>query len=460
MGDIGCFSTYVAHLLVTGVGGLNTTNNTEYAIGLRSLINHGRDSIYLSIDDDDNKTREELKILTARRFSFVSFGHSFRATELEAALGVAQLDERETIITKRRANAQWLTRMLEPYTDRIQLPTIRPECEHSVMMYPIVVRDHSKTELVDYLEEHGVETRDMLPLINQPVYQRHFQIKESDYPVAQWVNQSRFYIGCHQDLSETDLTYIAELFARFWKPRIHPEPRRHALLVILVEEYSSEVEHELEALPVELFDSVIGLLDDRANALKEVFGKFNIATHRLINQNAFHTLNSLDLVYKHTVIFPAGGSYEARDIAKLLFSLENDVDMVVTSRFLTGDQRYDREYRLRYRSLGNRIFSLMANLLYYGNLTDTVCKFRAVKQHVIERAVSPFSNSVAFLYQLSVQSMKEKWRVTEIPTTERVHPSTTTLWQVWSSVIPMGWILFREWFGSQAKREKRRKESA
>src|SRR3712207_6174410 len=51
-GDVACFSTYVAHFLVTGVGGLGTTNDGELAVAMRSLINHGRDSIYLSIDDD------------------------------------------------------------------------------------------------------------------------------------------------------------------------------------------------------------------------------------------------------------------------------------------------------------------------------------------------------------------------------------------------------------------------
>jgi len=58
-GDIGCFSTYVAHILTTGVGELCTTNDPELAVILRSLMNHGRDSIYISIDDDKNKSDDE-----------------------------------------------------------------------------------------------------------------------------------------------------------------------------------------------------------------------------------------------------------------------------------------------------------------------------------------------------------------------------------------------------------------
>ena len=76
LANIGCFSTYVAHLLVTGVGGINTTNEPDYAVKIRSLLNHGRDSIYLSIDDDGGKSNEELRAIIERRFRFVSIGHS------------------------------------------------------------------------------------------------------------------------------------------------------------------------------------------------------------------------------------------------------------------------------------------------------------------------------------------------------------------------------------------------
>ena len=68
LGDIGCFSTYMAHLLVTGVGGINTTNDPEYAVCLRSLINLGRDPAYLSIDDDDRVSADALESVVARRF--------------------------------------------------------------------------------------------------------------------------------------------------------------------------------------------------------------------------------------------------------------------------------------------------------------------------------------------------------------------------------------------------------
>ena len=216
LGDIGCFSTYIAHLLTTGVGGLNTTNNPQYAITMRSLMNHGRDSIYISIDDDNNATADTMKEIIARRFAFVSIGHSFRVTEMEGALGRAQLEDKDRIITTRQKNAAYLTQKLQSLTEHIQLPKIRPETDHVFMMYPIVLKNEPKKQLVQYLEQYGIETRDMLPLICQPIYVKMFNIKLGDYPVADWINMNGFYVGCHQELTHDDLDHIVTVLEAYF----------------------------------------------------------------------------------------------------------------------------------------------------------------------------------------------------------------------------------------------------
>lgn len=217
LGDIGCFSTYIAHLITTGVGGINTTNNADYAVMLRSLMNHGRDSIYISIDDSKGKSKKELREVIARRFKFINLGHSFRVTEMEAALGLAQLETWQTMIRKRRENAKYLINGLRKFDDKLQLPEIRKNCEHSFMMFPIVLKKEKKQRIVNYLERRGIETREMLPLINQPIYQRLFRINIDDYPVADWINNNGFYIGCHQDVSQGDMDYIIKAFNDFFK---------------------------------------------------------------------------------------------------------------------------------------------------------------------------------------------------------------------------------------------------
>lgn len=219
LGDIGCFSTYMAHYLVTGVGGLATTSSADLYVRLRSLMNHGRDSIYLSIDDDDQARGRRLHEIVAKRFKFVSPGHSFRCTELEAALGLAQLEEKDEIVRRRLAVAARLSAGLSRFADRLQLPWTPPGREHTFMLYGVVLRGRDKAPLVNFLEDRGVETRELLPLINQPVYRALYGELERRYPVARELNRSAFYVGCHQHMSGADADYVVEQFAAFFRRR-------------------------------------------------------------------------------------------------------------------------------------------------------------------------------------------------------------------------------------------------
>jgi perosamine synthetase len=216
-GDVGCFSTYIAHFLVTGVGGLATTSDPELAILMRSFMNHGRDSIYLDIDADKGLSEEKLELVVAKRFSFVRPGHSMRATELEAAIGVAQFEGREDNINSRREIASYYTKNLSSLAEHLQLPHVPADREHNFMMYPIVLRNETKTQLVNFLEKNNVETREMVPLTNQPVYKRMFGDDfENRYTVAKWINQNGFYIGCHPYLKKNEIKYIVELIKEYF----------------------------------------------------------------------------------------------------------------------------------------------------------------------------------------------------------------------------------------------------
>jgi dTDP-4-amino-4,6-dideoxygalactose transaminase len=216
-GDIACFSTYIAHILTTGVGGFAITNNDEIAIFLKSLMNHGRDSIYLKMDDDKGKKGADLFEMVSRRFKFIHLGHSFRTTELEAAIGLGQLDRIKKIISQRKKNAEYLIKNLKDLEDYIQLPHIPNNRDHVFMMFPIVLNGQKKKDIVNFLEENLIETRDMLPLLNQPIYKKEFGEIEDNYPVARLIDQSGFYIGCHQYLKETELKYIIEKFYEYFE---------------------------------------------------------------------------------------------------------------------------------------------------------------------------------------------------------------------------------------------------
>ncbi|PJE63523.1 hypothetical protein COU89_02845 [Candidatus Roizmanbacteria bacterium CG10_big_fil_rev_8_21_14_0_10_45_7] len=212
-GDVACFSMYTAHLVTTGVGGVATTNNHKLALLMKSLCNHGRDSVYLSIDDDADTSAQSFSFVLKNRFKFRHIGYSYRVTELEAALGLSQLETYADIIVPRQRNAAYLTKRLHNLEPFFQLPSHREGSEHVYMVYPLVIRDAriKRDDLLLFLEKRGIETRYLLPLINQPVY-RFLKINPKDYPVSTNLNHHGFYIGCHQKLSKQDLDYVITAF--------------------------------------------------------------------------------------------------------------------------------------------------------------------------------------------------------------------------------------------------------
>ncbi len=218
-GDVACFSTYVAHLVNTGVGGVCITDDDEILTILRSLMNHGRDPLYTRIDDDRGAEGDELDAITRSRFSFVRLGHSFRCTEMEAALGLAELEQWEPAMVARRRNAQTFLDGFADLEDWLQLPYPRPDSEHGYMFFPIVVRPPavSRDALVGYLEAHGIETRPLLPLINQPLYRRLYGSLDADNPVAAYLNEAAFYIGCHQYLTDGEIAHVIDVVHQFFE---------------------------------------------------------------------------------------------------------------------------------------------------------------------------------------------------------------------------------------------------
>jgi len=217
-GDVGCFSTYVAHVITTGVGGLCTTNDPDLIVILKSLMNHGRDSIYIRIDDDKDKSGQDLFLVADRRFSFVRLGHSFRATEMEAALGIAQFEERQTMNARRQEIVARYNDALSNLEDHLQLPRPRSGSEHCYMFYPLAITNPKvrRDELIAFLENRAIETRYLLPLINQPVYRELFGDLDEEYPVSAWLNKNAFYIGCHPDMTDDDVEYVIETFQEFF----------------------------------------------------------------------------------------------------------------------------------------------------------------------------------------------------------------------------------------------------
>lgn len=209
-GDFGCFSTYMAHLVTTGVGGLALTNDPENAQRFASLMNHGRNPAYLRIDDDEGLADNDLLRIVWSRYEFVSIGQSYRATELEAALGIGQIERIDEVLAARRQVATALGAALSG--EDLQLPVAAEGNEHAYMMYPIVcLQPGMRDRLVVALERAGVETRFLLPILGQPCYRGILEYAAGTFPVTEHALENGFYIGSHQHMSADDVDHIAEV---------------------------------------------------------------------------------------------------------------------------------------------------------------------------------------------------------------------------------------------------------
>lgn len=207
-GDVSCFSTYACHVIQTGVGGVATTDDPALAALIFSYANHGRSGVYTGIDQELGR----IEVIDAR-FQFERVGYSSRATEMEAAIGCAELETHEANIARRREIAGRLTEGLADLP--LLLPAVRPGAESAWMMY--VVESDERAALVQHLEANGIETRYAVPLTNQPYFRALFGDIERNYPVCARANERAFYVGCHPYMSDADVDAVIASFRSFYR---------------------------------------------------------------------------------------------------------------------------------------------------------------------------------------------------------------------------------------------------
>ena len=144
---------------------------------------------------------------------FIPASRHIALGEVDLSLG----EPGDGIVSARRRNAARLSELLEPFEHYLQLPRQLEGSDHAFLMYPIVVRPpYSRDALVNYLERHGIETRCMVPLLCQAVYQSVFGNQEKQYLVVGDLARCGFCIGCHEMLSEQDLAYVADIFSSYF----------------------------------------------------------------------------------------------------------------------------------------------------------------------------------------------------------------------------------------------------
>ncbi|MDD5521298.1 MAG: DegT/DnrJ/EryC1/StrS family aminotransferase [Kiritimatiellae bacterium] len=223
IGDMGAFSTYVAHIITTIEGGVITTGNAEVAEILRSLRSHGRackcESCKLNVSGGYCDKRFSKPKLGDIRFIFERIGYSCKMNELEAAVGIANLGNYDAILSKRRNNLHTLMKGVQgmgPYLSTFIEEKYEKIGPHAM---PVLVSPNapfSRNDIVLYLEKCGIETRSLFQ--SMPTQCPGFEFlgyKIGQFPEAEYVGKSGFHIGVHQDLNNDDVTYVLNCLEEF-----------------------------------------------------------------------------------------------------------------------------------------------------------------------------------------------------------------------------------------------------
>jgi dTDP-4-amino-4,6-dideoxygalactose transaminase len=200
-GDALTTSFFSNHLIAGGSGGAIMTNNGLLDLACWKLINHGRSGRFGN--EDLSRTED--------KFRFDTWGHSMKWSDVSAALVKAQLERRTELLEKRKLNASVLCEGLRSYEVEglLTLPTLQ---DHCFMMFPILLSEEvSRERVVSYCHSHGIETRRMMPITDQPVVQP--LVEGLDFPVADRVNRCGFYVGCHPDLSTVDMEAMVSILS-------------------------------------------------------------------------------------------------------------------------------------------------------------------------------------------------------------------------------------------------------
>jgi perosamine synthetase len=189
LGHCAIFSFFGNKIVTTGEGGVITTNDDALADKLRLYRGQGMDP--------------------QRRYWFNVVGYNYRMTNIQAAIGLAQMETIHISLEERQVLAAWYNTALAPLADDIILPTEAPWAKHVYWMYTIFLREGNgerRDAVMRALDGMGIETRPVFhPMHVLPPY-----MEDNRYPVADEWAQRGINLPTHQYLSHDDVQRIAE----------------------------------------------------------------------------------------------------------------------------------------------------------------------------------------------------------------------------------------------------------
>ena len=223
VGDIGTSSFYPPHNMTMGEGGAVYTNNPLLNRISRSFRDWGRDCVCPSGCDNlcghrFDKQYGELPLGYDHKYVYSHFGYNLKATDMQAAIGCAQLKKFPSFVQRRRENFERLYKALECVQDKLILPKPVENANPSWFGFCITCRDGvNREDIVPYIESKGVQTRMLFAgnLIKHPCFDQMRETKEGFRVVGNLTNtdtimNSTFWIGVYPGMTDEMINYMAE----------------------------------------------------------------------------------------------------------------------------------------------------------------------------------------------------------------------------------------------------------
>lgn len=231
-GDVATCSFYAAHHLTMGEGGVIWCDDPKLETVLLSLRDWGR-ACYCPTGEAHplGKCRKrfnwEFDGLPAgydHKYTYTHIGYNLKPLDLQAAMGVQQLDKLATFVEKRRQNFRYLYDALTPYQDLLVLPKWSPRADPSWFAFPMTIAENApfdRRTLVAALEEQKVETRLLFTgnLLKHPAYADIRKRVVGDMIVADTVLERTFFLGVFPGLTEEKLAYVTGVLTEFLAAR-------------------------------------------------------------------------------------------------------------------------------------------------------------------------------------------------------------------------------------------------
>ncbi len=220
-GDMQAYSLYVAHITSTVEGGIVVTDQEDFAEILRSLRSHGRSCKCKKcvLNTADMTCEKRFAGERDRRFFFERMGFSTKMNELEAAIGLGNLDIYEQVLEKRRANLRYLLNAFTRFEPHLWTLTEEAHEQIGPHAMPIIVGEDApftRDQLLHYLSQRHIDPRDLFSSIPTQCpgfdYLGH---KLGDYPQAEYVGNHGLHVGVHQDLTQAHLDYLLDTIEQF-----------------------------------------------------------------------------------------------------------------------------------------------------------------------------------------------------------------------------------------------------